>query len=86
MIMATKIDYMWKRVFNETPVGEWLDCQYYDDESGESFFVELKREAGATIEEFIQQCDAIAKENFEAPILCGIVTQEEAEMIGYDTY
>ena len=77
---------MWKKVFYETPVGEWLDCQYYDDESGEIFFVELRRAVGETIEEFIQKCNAIAKENFEAPVFCGMVMQEEAEMLGYDTY
>ena len=75
-----------QQVWEATKVGEWLDAKFYDQESGEIFFVELRREEGEEIEDFINKCQEIADENFEAPEFCGLCSDDEAECLGYDTY
>ena len=73
-------------IFEATPVGEWLDARFQDDECGEIFFVELRKQQGETMEEFLDRCREIANENFEAPVWIDLVDQEDAEILGYDTY
>lgn len=73
-------------IFEATPAGEWLDARFQDDECGEIFFVELRKQQGETMEEFVERCREIANENFEAPVWIDLVDQEDAEMLGYDTY
>ena len=52
---------------------------FRDDDTGEEFFVELDHAC-------YKEARAIAKEYFEAPKFLGTVSEEEAEMMGYDTY
>lgn len=75
-----------KTIFETTPAGEWLDARFQDDECGEIFFVELRKEGGETMEEFVERCREIANENFEAPVWIDLVDQKDAETLGYDTY
>jgi hypothetical protein len=53
------------------------DYLFQDMETGEEFFVEIetKEEAVTT-----------AKTYFEEPILIGIFSPEDADILGYDTY
>jgi len=53
------------------------DYLFYDAETGEEFFVECK-----TKEEAI----TTAKIYFERPFLRGILSPEDADILGYDTY
>ena len=73
-------------VWFKTKVGEWLDAKFYDEESGEIFLVELKKEDGEDMEDFIARCQEVADENFEAPQFCGLCSGLEADYLGYDTY
>lgn len=65
---------------------EWLDAKFYDRECGEIFFVELRKDAGETMEDFIARCQKIADENFDCACFVELVDQNEAEILGYDTY
>ena len=73
-------------IWETTRVGEWLDAEFYDEESGEVFFVELQKEAGEEMEDFITKCQEIADENFDCAVFDELVDGETAEMLGYDTY
>ena len=53
------------------------DYLFYDNETGEEFFVECDTE-----EEAIE----VANKNFNSPKLKAIMTPKEAEWFGYDTY
>lgn len=77
-----KPEYAWRR----TKVGEWLDAKFEDFETGEVFFVELKKQEGMTMEQFIFECHKIAAENFEDPTFETLVDADTAEKLGYDTY
>lgn len=74
---------MW---FRDYEAGEWIDCEFTDNETGETFFVELRKQKDETASEFIARCEAIAIENFDEPEFQRLVDPEEAEMLGYDTY
>ena len=75
-----------QQVWECTKVGEWLDAKFYDEETGEIFLVEWKREEGEDIEDFIQRCQDTADENFsDARFVC-LCSGLEAEYLGYDTY
>ena len=73
-------------IYEMTEIGEWLDAMYEDSETGEVFFVELKREEGETVAQFIGKCDAVAADYFDEPIFLGLVDSDSAEKLGYDTY
>lgn len=73
-------------IWETTRVGEWLDAKFHDRESGETFFVEFRKEAEEDIEDFIQKCQAVADENFDYAVFKELVDEETAEMLGYDTY
>jgi len=75
-----------KAIWDITEVGEWLDSNFVDEESGEVFFVELKKEDGEEMEDFIAKCQEIADDNFDNAIFLGLVDGETAEILGYDTY
>ncbi len=51
--------------------------EFYDEESGESFFVEAPDEI---------QAIETARHYFEEPVSQGEVSWDEAEALGYDTY
>ena len=73
-------------IWETTSVGEWLDAEFYDRESGEIFFVELRKEAGEEMEDFITKCQEIADENFDYAVFDELIDRETAEVLGYDTY
>ena len=74
-----------RAIWNDTPIGEWLDACFYDNETGEFFFVEI-RKSQATMEEFIADCAEIANDNFDNANYVNLVSGEHAEILGYDTY
>jgi len=67
-------------------VGDWLDVLFEDEETGERFFVELQKEDGEDIEDFIARCQEVADENFSDARYIELVDSWYAEGIGYDTY
>lgn len=73
-------------IWETTSAGEWLDAKFYDRESGEIFFVELKKEEGEEMEDFIAKCQEVADENFSHAGFVELVDRETAEILGYDTY
>ena len=56
---------------------ETKDFLFYDKETGEEFFVEV---------ETLDDALAIANNYFESPCLIDVMTTEEADILGYDTY
>lgn len=66
-------------------MAKYIDFLYADLATGEEFLVELKAD-GKTIKELRGEANIIAEENFEAPTFKGIVSEEQAEMMGIDTY
>ena len=75
-----------KELWENAKVGEWLDVEFEDKETGEAFLVELKKEEGEDIEDFIAKCQEIADENFSDAHYIELISGEEAEILGYDTY
>ena len=75
-----------QQVWEITKVGEWLDAKFYDEETGEIFLVELRKEDGEDIEDFISKCQEVADDNFSAARFCNLCSGLEAEYLGYDTY
>jgi hypothetical protein len=73
-------------IWETTRVGEWLDAKFYDRESGEIFFVELKKEDGEEMEDFIAKCQEVADESFDYAVFDELIDEETAEILGYDTY
>ena len=73
-------------IWETTSVGEWLDAKFYDRECGEIFFVELQKEDGEEMEDFIAKCQEIADENFDYAVFDELIDSETAEVLGYDTY
>lgn len=71
--------------FERVDIGEWADCLFEDNETGEQFFVEL-RKINETLEQFIDRCMAVAKDNFDDVEFKEFYTARDAEMLGYDTY
>jgi hypothetical protein len=56
---------------------------YQDEYSGETFIVEVE---AIDTEEAQIKADFIAEANFEEPVRCFELTEEDADMIGYDVY
>ena len=75
-----------KAVWDNTPTGEWLDASFSDNESGEFFFVELRKASGEDMEDFIARCAEIAADNFDDPCYVRLYDSGCAEALGYDTY
>lgn len=75
-----------KQVWETTKVGKWLDAKFYDEESGEIFLVELKREDGEEMEDFIAKCQEVADDNFDNALFVALISEAEADCLGYDTY
>jgi hypothetical protein len=71
--------------FENVEVGEWADCLFEDEDTGERFFVEL-RKANETLPEFIDRCMAVAKDNFDEVTFIEFYAARDAEILGYDTY
>ena len=75
-----------EQIWKTTRVGEWLDAKFYDRESGEIFLVEWKREEGEEMEDFIARCQETADENFKYACFVALITDADADYLGYDTY
>lgn len=75
-----------EQVWETTKVGKWLDAKFYDEESGEIFLVELKREDGEEMEDFITKCQEVADDNFDYAVFVALISEAEADCLGYDTY
>ena len=75
-----------EQVWETTKVGKWLDAKFYDEESGEIFLVELKREDGEEMEDFIIKCQEVADDNFDNARFVALISEAEANCLGYDTY
>lgn len=75
-----------EQVWETTKVGKWLDAKFYDEESGEIFLVELKREDGEEMEDFIAKCQEVADDNFDNARFVALISEAEANCLGYDTY
>ena len=60
---------------------DWLDYWFVDNATGEEFFVEVRDTDHAKSDAW-----GIARANFDAPKLLRIISPEEAEWIGLDTY
>lgn len=80
-----KITSIDRTTYNHAKVGEWLDCRF-EDEDGEEFFVELKKEEGEIAEGFIARCAQVAEDYFDNFEFIDIVDKELAEQMGLDTY
>jgi hypothetical protein len=75
-----------EHIFDTTDGGEWLDCLFEDCESGEQFFVELRKEFDEEIDDFVDRCFNNAMDYFDEIEFVEIVPAEIAEMMGLDTY
>lgn len=75
-----------EQIWEETRVGEWLDAKFYDKESGEIFLVEFKKEEGEEMEDFISRCQEVADDNFDYTVFVALISEAEADCLGYDTY
>lgn len=60
---------------------DWIDYLYTDDATGEDFLVEVRNTDTAD-----DDAEEIAWANFESPRLIEIISAEEAEWMGLDTY
>lgn len=68
-------------------INETINYLFHDTESSVYFFVEfdvLKDHCDYT--EYYRRAYEIATDNFDNPVFVDVVSQEEAEMWGYDTY
>lgn len=69
---------------------DYMDFWFYDDTTGEQFFVELECNPATPRKQAIKaltpKAIEIAKDNFDAPHLLDVISPEEAEILGYDTY
>ena len=54
-----------------------MTYEFYDHETGEIFFVEMPT---------LEEAKEVARTYFERPVCWGEVSEEYAEMCGYDTY
>ena len=65
---------------------EYIDFKYYDEETGEIFFVELKVSDFVSDKQMRREAYRIALENFNKPKFICTVSDDEADLLGYDTY
>ena len=64
---------------------DYRDFLFYDEETGEEFLVEICI-TGKRYEESLKEAESIAYENFNKPIFQEILTVEDGEWLGLDTY
>lgn len=65
-------------------MNQYIDYLFEDQETGERFFVELKMDK--PVKELREEAWEIARANFEEPLLYGVLSDYDAEKLGYDTY
>lgn len=64
---------------------QWIDFLFNDEETGEDFLVELEMD-GSSMDELLDNAQVIADSNFGSAVFCEVVSAEDAEMMGLDTY
>ena len=64
---------------------QWIDFLFSDNETGEEFLVELEMD-GSTMDELLDKAQDIADDNFGSATFLEVVSAEDAEMMGLDTY
>ena len=65
---------------------KWLDFLFFDNETGEEFFVELDMNLFQNLQDAIDVAKAVADENFDKAVFQYTVCQSDAEIMGLDTY
>lgn len=68
-----------------TNARKYIDFLFYDNATGEDFLVELQMD-GSKLEDLLAQAQEIADENFSDAEFQEVVSEEDAEMMGIDTY
>lgn len=63
----------------------WIDFLFSDNETGEEFLVELEMD-GSSMNELLAEAQYIADDNFGSATFLEVVSAEDAEMMGLDTY
>lgn len=68
----------------------YVDFWFVDDVTEEEFFVELRCDLSTPrkqmIAELMPQALEIARDNFEEPRFVDVISDTEAELLGFDTY
>jgi hypothetical protein len=64
---------------------KYIDFLFHDVATGEDFLVELVMD-GSKLEDLLTQAQEIADENFANAEFQEVVSEEDAEMMGIDTY
>ena len=64
---------------------QWIDFLFCDNDTGEEFLVELEMD-GRTMDALLEEATLIAEDNFADPVFEEVVSAEDAEMMGLDTY
>lgn len=68
----------------------YVDFWFVDDVTEEEFFVELRCDLSTPrkqmIAELMPQALEIANDNFEEPRFIDVISDTEAELLGFDTY
>lgn len=64
---------------------KYIDFLFYDVATGEDFLVELEMD-GSELDDLLVQAQEIADENFSNAEFQEVVSEEDAEMMGLDTY
>ena len=64
---------------------QWVDFLFSDEETGEDFLVELEMD-GSSMDDLLEEAQRIADDNFESAVFQEVVSPEDGEMMGLDTY
>lgn len=64
---------------------QWIDFLFSDNATGEEFLVEVEMD-GSTMDELLDKAQYIADDNFGSATFLEVVSAEDAEMMGLDTY
>lgn len=64
---------------------QWIDFLFSDEEAGEDFLVELEMD-GSPMSDLLTEAQQIADDNFDSAVFQEVVSAEDAEMMGLDTY
>ena len=68
-----------------TSTHKYIDFLFHDIATGEDFLVELLMD-GSEMDDLLVQAQEIADENFSNAEFQEVVSEEDAEMMGIDTY
>jgi hypothetical protein len=65
---------------------KYIDYLFEDEDTGELFFVEIKKTENMSYTDCFNKAWEIAEENFDSPMFVEEVDPAVAETYGYDTY